>query len=346
MNKISQLLDEKFVFDYLSKKLLPIYSDFQKIKKIRIIPHKDNIWHETYHVVLEFKTSFLGKDGKVRTLPIFCSAHSDEPRKNVYDSLRFLWNNSFGKGYLSIPHPLFFSKYFNATFYRGVNGYNLYYYICNKDFGVIEDMAMKFAKWLVKLHNIKTKKNFNPINSRIETVYPGIEHILNRIKKDYPKYAQIYNKSYKIINNNERSFLNSAKDRWLIHGDAHPENVIKMSPKKIGVIDFTDFCLSDFARDLGTFTQQLDYMIMRKIGDQKYADKVKKIFLDNYFSNSKEKNTKEAQARIKNYYNWTAMRTATFFLIKSGSEPERAAPLIKKIESNINFNKNAGVISS
>ena len=335
MNKIRQLLDEEFIFDYLSKKLLPLYSDFEKIKKIKIIRHKDNIWHETYHVVFEFRTSFLGKDGKIRILPIFCSAHSDEPRKNVYDSLRFLWDNDFGKGYLSIPHPLFFSKYFSATFYRGVNGHNLYYYIRNKDLSSIEDIIVKFSKWLVKLHNIKTKKNFNPVNSRIETVYPGIEHILERIKNDYPKYGQTYKKIYDIINNNEKIFLNGARDRWLIHGDAHPENVIKMSPKKIGVIDFTDLCLSDFTRDLGTFTQQLDYMIMRKMDNQTYANKVKKIFLDNYFINSKEKHTKETQARIKNYYNWTAMRTATFFLIKSGPEPNRAKPLIMEVEKNI-----------
>ncbi|MEA1963280.1 MAG: phosphotransferase [Patescibacteria group bacterium] len=339
MNKIRRLLDEEFVFDYLSKKLLPIYSDFEKIKKIKIIQHKDNIWHGAYHVVFEFKISFSGKDKKVRTLPIFCSAHSDEPRKNVYDSLSFLWNNDFDKGYLSIPYPLFFSKYFNATFYRGVSGHNLYYYIRNKEFEVIEDVVVKFAKWLVKLHNIKTKKNFNPINSRVKTVYPGIEHILKRIKKDYPKYGQIYKKIYGIINNNEKVFLNSVKDRWLIHGDAHPENVIKMSLKKIGVIDFTDLCLSDFARDLGSFTQQLDYMMMRKINNQKYADKVKKIFLDNYFINSKEKNTKEVQARIKNYYNWTAMRTITFFLIKSGPEPQRAAPLIGEVMKNIGIVK-------
>ena len=335
MNKIRQLLDEKFVFDYLSKKLLPFYSDFQKIKKIKIIRHKDNIWHTTYHVVFEFKTSFLAKDGKIKTLPIFCSAHSDEPRKNVYDSLHFLWDNGFSKGYLSIPHPLFFSKCFNATFYRGVNGHNLYHYIRNKDLVAIEDIVVKFAKWLVKLHNIKTKKSFNPINSRIETVYPGIEHILERVQRDYPKYGQTYKKIYGIINNNEKIFLNGTRNRWLIHGDAHPENVIKMSPKKIGVIDFTDLCLSDFARDLGSFTQQLDFMIVRKMDNQTYANKVKKIFLDNYFINSKEKYTDEVQARINNYYNWTAMRTATFFLIKSGPEPNRAKPLIMEVEKNI-----------
>ena len=335
MNKILQLLNEEFVFDYLSKELLPLYSDFKKIKKIKIIQHKDNIWHTTYHVVLEFKTSFLCKDGKVKTLPIFCSAHSDEPRKNVYDSLHFLWDNSFSKGYLSIPHPLFFSKYFNATFYRGVNGYNLYCYIRDKDLAAVKDIVIKFAKWLVKLHNIKTKKNFNPINSRIETVYPGVGHILTRIKKDYPKYEQIYKDIYKNIVNNENLFLNGLKKKWLIHGDAHPENVIKMSPRKIGVIDFTDLCLSDFARDLGSFTQQLDYMIMRKMDNQKYANKIKKIFLNNYFLNSKEKHTDEVQARINNYYNWTAMRTATFFLIKSGPEPKRAAPLIENVRKNI-----------
>jgi hypothetical protein len=49
-----------------------------------------------------------------------------------------------------------------------------------------------------------------------------------------------------------------------------------MSDKKIAVIDFTDICLSDFARDLGTFIQQLEFMANRKIGDHEYTEKIKK----------------------------------------------------------------------
>ena len=178
-------------------------------------------------------------------------------------------------------------------------------------------------------------KNFNRINSRIETVFPGVEHIFQRIEEKYPHYLNFTKNIYKKLIQTEKDFLSSTNQRWLVHGDAHPENVIKMSPRKIGVIDFTDLCLSDFARDLGSFTQQIDFMCMRKISNRKYVEKIKKIFLDNYFANSRIESSEEVQSRINNYYNWTAMRTATFFLIKSNPEPKRAVQLIKEVKKNI-----------
>ena len=112
MNIILQLSDEKFVIELFKKKVLPLYPDFSSIKKIKILFHKNHVWESTYHVVYEFKTTFVTNDKKQKELPIFCSAHSDEPRKNVYDSLKFLWEHGFGNSYLTIPHPLFYSDEF------------------------------------------------------------------------------------------------------------------------------------------------------------------------------------------------------------------------------------------
>lgn len=340
MGTIRDLFNENKVIELFKKKVLPLYSDFSDIKKIKIIPHKDYVWENSYHIVLEFATTFQTKEGKIKKLSIFCSGHSEEPRKNVYDALEYLWNNGFSKGYLTIPHPLFYSKKYRAIFYRGVKGKNLYRYIRKKDFENIEMITPKAAAWFAKLHNlsIENAKNYNPLNSKIETVIPGVPHILERIEEDYPEYLEAFKKLYKEFTKKENSFLSSSRKRWLVHGDAHPENVIKMGQRKIGVIDFTDLCLSDFARDVGTFLQQLEFMIMRKIGDQKYAEKMKKIFLENYLVNATINIDKEEFKRIDNYYNWTAIRTATFFLLKHNAEPERAYPIIKKVCKNLNIN--------
>jgi len=333
MNKILQLFDEKYVVGLLAEKVLPLYPDFKEVKSVKIRAYKKNIWEHTYHVVIEFKTIFLNKKNKPTELPIFCSAHSEEPRKNVYDSLKFLWGHGFGKGKLSIPHPLFYSDYFKGTFYRGVEGRNLYQFIREDNKKEIESIVPKAAAWFAKLHGIDTKeaRNFNKENSRIETVFPGIEHILWRIEEDYPQYIAAYKEIYKIVNKREKKFLASTKKHWLVHGDAHPENIIKMRPRKIAVIDFTDLCLSDFTRDIGAFLQQLEFMTIRKIGDKQYSEKIKKIFLDSYFANSKIKLNKEIESRIDNYYYWTAMRTATYFLIKDKPEPERSHPVICQV---------------
>lgn len=338
MNKILQLFDDKYVLDMLSRKVLPLYPDFKEVKKVKIHAYKENIWEHTYHVVVEFRTTFVTKEGKKKRLPIICSAHSDEPRKNVHDSLDFLWKKGFSKGYLTIPHPLFYSDYFNGTFYRGVEGRNLYHYIREQDLGEIENIVMKAARWFAKLHSIKEAKNFNVENSRIKTVFPGIPHIINRMKHDYPEYVTFYSEMYDVFTKKEEAFLNRTKDRWLVHGDAHPENIIKMGKHKIAAIDFTDLCLTDFARDLGAFLQQLEYMCGRKISDNKYPAKVKEIFLHEYFKHAKGvKLTEEVQDRISTYYYWTAMRTATHFLMKSGPEPGRAIPILEQISDKFNI---------
>ncbi len=337
MNYISNLFDEKFIIQLFENKVLPLYSDFTGIKKIKIIPHKKHIWEHTYHVVVEFKTSFIARGGKIKELSIFCSAHSSEPRKNVYDALKFLWEHNFGSGYLTIPHPLFYSEEFRGTFYRGAKGRNLYKFIREKNFAEIDSITAKAAAWFAKLHRtpIKNARNFNKVNSRIETVVPGIGHILGKIKERHEESFMDYEKIYGILINNEKKFLESTEKRWLTHGDAHPENVIKVGAKKIAVIDFTDLCLSDFARDIGSFLQQIEYMCGRKIGDPAYSEKIKKIFLDNYLLNAKIELDQGLQKRIDSYYNWTAIRTSTFFLLKSEPEPERARLLLDKISKRL-----------
>jgi len=337
MNKIYQLLDEKYVKTYLAERILPQYPEFVEIVKIKIKPWKKHIWHQTYHAVIEFSVSFKNSKGQIKVLPIFCSAHSDEPRKNVYDSLKFLWSHGFGKGFLTIPHPLYYSNYFRGTFYEGVEGQHLYYYIRENNFSVIEKMVVQTAKWFSKLHALKVDnvKNFNEENSRIRTVFPGVAHIHERIKKEYSRHYNFYLKSYDIFIKNEEDFLASSPKRWMVHGDAHPENVIRMGENKIGVIDFTDLCLSDFARDLGTFLQQLSFMCNRKIKDQSYSQKVGEIFLHSYFAVSREKYNDAVQKRIDNYYNWTSMRTATYFLLKHDAEPQRATLLIEEVRKKL-----------
>ncbi|NCD00754.1 aminoglycoside phosphotransferase family protein [bacterium] len=340
MNKIEKLLDENFVKKYFEEKLLPLYQGFKKIEEIEILPHKKMIWPESYHVVFEFRTKFSDKKGEEVVLPIFCSGHSHEKRENVFSSLKFLWDKGFSKGDLSIPKPLFFDKEFNATFYRGVLGKNLYKYIKEKDFENIEKIIAKSAKWFAKLHNLEVDDSISPdiinsVNGRIETVVPGKAHVINSIKEKHPEFLDIYKKSYDYFIEQENSFLNKIEKRWFIHGDAHPENIIKMGKKKIAVIDFTDLSLSDFARDIGCFLQQVEYMSNKKIEDPKYSEKLQKIFLDNYFKRAKIDLDLGLKQRISNYYYWTSIRTASYLLIGTYYNPERGKMLLEDIDKGL-----------
>ena len=335
-NKARNLLDNKFMLGYLRAKVLPLYSQFSSIENIEIISHKELIWPGTaYHVVIEYKTIFKDIKGNETILPIFCSAHWEEPRINVYTSLRYLWDHGFNEPSLAIPHPLFYSRQFRGIFYEGVEGLNLYRFIRESDIEEVEKIIPKAAKWFAKLHHqtsVKTAKNFNKQNSRIKTVVPGVKHVLFDIEKKYPEYLEFYKKAYSVFIQKEEEFLKNNNKLYLVHGDAHPENIIKIDDKKIGVIDFTDLCLSDFARDLGSFSQQLNYMCRRKIKDLDFSKRIVKLFLDKYAEYAKIEIDDKLQERIDNYYHWTMMRTATFFLIKHNPEPERGKDLIEKLK--------------
>jgi len=339
MNKINNLLDKKFVFDLFKKEILPKYAEFSDIKEIKTRLIKDNIWVSTYHVVIEYQTTFINSEKKLETLPIYCTAHSDEPRLNSFEALSFLWQNGFNKGNLAIPKPLFYSPDFKAFFYQGISGENLYQYIRRKDENTIESVVVKVAAWFAKLHHLgalaKAAKNFNPLNSRIETIIPGMAQALTKVKNSQPRYFEICRRVYEIINQEEKDFFASTKKLWLIHGDAHPENVIIINKNKIGVIDFTDICLADYARDLGTFLQQLEFMMLHKIENQLEVEKIKQLFLNSYCKNAKITLDDDIKKRINNYYNWASLRTAIFFLLKDKAEPERAHGLLIKTSQNL-----------
>lgn len=339
MNKILYFLDQQFVLDLFNKEVLPLYPEFSAVKTIKINLIKNNIWTSTYHVVIEYQTVFTSHNNKLETRPIYCTAHSDEPRLNSFEALTFLWQNGFNRGNLTIPRPLFYSPDFNGFFYEGISGQNLYQYIRQKDLSAVESIVVKAAAWFSKLHHLSATaakaKNFNPLNSLIETIIPGMAHALTKVKTLEPRYFEICRQAYEIINQAEKNFLVSTERRWLIHGDAHPENIISIDKNKIGVIDFTDICLADYARDLGTFLQQLEFMMLRKIDGQPLIEKSKRLFLNSYLKNAKITLDDNLQKRINNYYNWTALRTAIFFLLKDKAEPERAHGLLIKISRDL-----------
>jgi len=339
MNIIHQLYDEKFILQYLKKRVLASYPDFVRIKKINIHGVKNYIWESTYHVVVSYETWFVDQAGNTKRLQLYCSAHSDEQRKNVYDALKFLWSRNFSRGNLTIPHPLFYSQRFKGVFYRGIKGNNLYHYIKEKNIDEVNKITVLAAKWLVKLHRLDTKgaRNFNKKNSLIETTVPGAKHWLESIRQKQPDFYEIARDIFNIINKEEKQFLKMHQQRWLIHGDAHPENIIKISEKKIGVIDFTDMCLADFARDLGSFLQQIEYMMYRNSFAEQEKIKTKKIFLDAYLTARGLTMTDDLAQRIQTYYNWATMRTVILFLVKEHPEPERAQFLLNQLKKNLNI---------
>ncbi len=342
MSKILQLFDQKFALDLLKQKALPLYSDYQDIKGVEIKAYKKMIWDDRYHVVIEFKTNFIKTNSEEELISIFCSAHHEEPRKNVYSALKYLWDKGFPGEGVDLPRPLFFSDEFNGVFYQGIQGDNLYQYIKRKDLAVVEKMVVQTAKMFAKLHQLPTspEANFNPINSRIETSVPGVQVIYQKMTEHYGEdnqYNPVLKKMYDYFIAQEEKFMADNQQRYLIHGDAHSENVIRTGENQIGLIDFTDICLGDFARDLGTFLQQFEYKMILKVMDQKKTQELKKLFLNTYLETTGIELNNDLQKRIDLYYNWTAIRSAVFLFLKHDNDPSGGEALFQAVKTKLNL---------
>ncbi len=340
MNKILSLFDEAFVTDLFTREVLPHYPAFSSISRVLIKPYKNLVWETTYHVVIGFSVYFLKPTGEEIKIPIVCSAHSEEPRANIYQALKYLRAVDFPTKIIDIPDPLFYSDYFRGTFYRGLKGEDLLYHIQKKEWKTVDRIVRAAARLFARLHSlpIDESANFNPLSSRIATVIPGVKRILEEIASRYQgKYQADLQKIYNFFIAQEEKHFSHGGEVAIIHGDAHPENIIVTSAKRLGLIDFTDMCLSDPARDLGGFLQQLEYKIRTKTGDEDRAQEMKKLFLNTYLTAAGRESSADLEERIRLYYNWTAIRTATFWFLKFGHNEERAEGLLNKVKSDLSL---------
>ncbi len=336
MNKIKQLFEADFVRDLFKRKVLPLYPDTVDFGKIKINYYKKLIWKTTYHVVLDFLVEFKLKNSNIRKTHIVCSAHSNESRDIAFGVLEYLWRRRLGKGVV-LPRPLFYCPDFRGFFYRALEGKDLFHFIQKKDKDKVVDLTTKAGIMFARLHRLPLKNSLPKLdkkNNRIATVIPGIKKIVSEIRRRYgEKMEKTISRPYYDCINFEEEFFKKNPKLCLIHGDAHTENIIRVSKHKVGVIDFTDFALADYARDVGTFMQQLAYKL--EIGfyhDYQFIVSMKKLFLTEYLKESGQELTEDLQKRLNNYYVWTALRTAAYWLLKSNPEPERAVAIFAELE--------------
>ena len=340
MNKILSLFDEAFVVDYLSQKLLPLYPDLKEIVSVKIKPYKKMIWTETYHVVISFNIQVLNNNNEVENLFLVCSAHSSEPREIVFKVLTFLWQQGLGADWIDIPQPLFFSEEFRGVFYSGLKGENILKKVKLGEEEAFEKIKLA-GRLFAQLHSLPITNipEFNKQGAKIETVVPGVPAILQAISS---RYKGAYDEKLKFLYNyfttKEEEFCGDAKNKALIHGDAHLENLIDTGPGRLGLIDFADFCISDFARDLGTFLQQLEHRLVKAadgLRDTSKEKEMKNIFLSEYLKCRNILLDDNLRKRIKLYHDWTMLRTATYFLLKQDPEIHRGESMLEKVFVNV-----------
>lgn len=337
-NKILDLFDERTILEIFNETILPLYPDFSAIDSVVINPKKNNVWSETYHVVIEYITRFVGPDGRRAEKSIFATAHDSEPRNVVFNNLKLLADNGFIDDEPISPRPLFHSPLYNATFYEGISGHTLYHYLRSDNRQEVISHLPAVASWFARLHSLDiTAPGFTMNVQTVDLVVPGLEKVLQKINERSPHLLPIFESIYSEMISKEKKSIADKSNLRIIHGDAHAENVIITKNGQVAVIDFTDMTLSDFARDIGSFLQQLEFKIMNISTDASFAEQAKNLFLSNYIENAKIELTDDLAARIATYHAFTAMRTATYFLVKHDPAPHRSLPLILQAAAKLNL---------
>lgn len=272
-----------------------------------------------YHVILRFDAEGFGD------LAVFMTAHSQEDRASAYQALLFL-DQRFPRGNdLFLARPLLYDKDLNAFFYLGLRGGRLLELIgtASPDLPAV---LSELARWLARLHGIVAgaEANFNAVNSRIATVVPGPDYFLEKIGRLFPQYRDRIKVLFFKLTEAEEKSLSNLDRLYLIHGDLHPENVIINAPAGLlTVIDYTDACLSDWARDLGNFIYQFDFM-SRGYLDKGRVTRLSNLFLKEYFAAAGIKDDASAKRRLNLYQSWAALRATIYFLVKVMPEEKNA----------------------
>lgn len=332
------LLDQNSLITLFQKKISKKIIGHKKINYIAIRVFKQKIGKTSFfHIVARYTLYFKNK--KAKPLSVFCNANSKESRKGAFLALQHLWKNNLASNKLGLPQPLFYNQRLKAMFYLEATGENFYQYMVNPKtpFSQLKKIAGLTGIWLARLHSLPTKgvKNFNPIQSKIATVIPGPAHFLKLINKKHYKYPSYYRQTKELfekITELEKKLI-SKTDKYIIHGDFHPENVVYDHRKDVlSVIDFTDCCLSHYMRDLGNFYQQLGYMVKNTLPKTKIKQ-LQKIFINAYLKEGKIKFNAEDKKKFELYKAWTALRSAIFFLTITTFDRPRADALFEETKS-------------
>lgn len=323
--KIDKLFNPADAFVYLRDKV-PSFCQEYNLDSLSASFIKKNLdpAKNYYHVIARYESEPLGEQA------IFMTAHSQEDRAKAYSALLFLSEHGFARRDLFLPRPLFYDRELNAFFYLGIKGDNLLAAIKSTP-DELDIWLPKVSRWAAELHNIpiSSDNNFNAPNSRIATAIPGPDYFLNKIAQTFPDFLPEVKDIFSRLSGLEDKNLKNLERPYLIHGDLHPENVIvNRQSKSLTVIDYTDISLSDWARDIGTFIYQFDFMARGFLRSGE-AGRLNNLFLQGYFAAAGRPEDENITRRLNLYKSWAALRATIYFLVKGFPEENNASQTLK-----------------
>ena len=226
-------------------------------------------------------TLYFGKNEKVIRGKI--SKYQDTPLRE-WRVLSWLKKNNLK----NISQPLYYYRLLNLFFYRESPGISFEKILSQHKIEKLIMFTPKIVQWLKRLHKIPIKENILPVVTWKEELKERRQwHFL--VRKCAPSF---YNDYRKLLKKHLELRKRIILSKNIIHGDFHWGNILcqnlNISNKKrlnFTVIDFGSSLYGDSLEDVGGFLAQTDSMFRYYAPNfLDKAEKIKKIFLKEYFS--------------------------------------------------------------
>jgi len=322
--KTHLIFDQTYLKNLLSRAL-----KVKRFKKISIYPVKVRLTPTFEHVVLAVKARL--PSGK--TFGLYAMGHSSGIKKNLYHILKFL-KARVDKTGLDVPEPLVYDPKTKSIVYKELNGPNLYALLEKKKTGLLP-IFRQFGTSMAKMHSLTPSKILKPHNLDMRELDPS--NILADIKKRNKSLYMRINKAKSRLSHAKAKLLKSKRDRVVVHGDLHPENVIILNHDyknpKLGMIDVENASLDEREYDLGSFLEQVEIMAT-PFYKKSQIQSFQRAFLNAYLEQAKLKPDASMEKQINLYKAFFGLK-ATIFYFRLGWH-KKLEKILKRVEKHLN----------
>ncbi|PIZ98508.1 MAG: hypothetical protein COX77_04275 [Candidatus Komeilibacteria bacterium CG_4_10_14_0_2_um_filter_37_10] len=314
----SKIFDQQFAWDYWQKNLAKVPAATRLVKIEQKI-FKKKIGHFNISGVIRYRLYFINRDGQEENCDYFFSASTDNNRYQSYLLMKHLARANFGSKIVVVATAVDYLKTQQCLIYRGVPGETMHELLLS-DAANKTALIKLAAQWLKYWHQLSSAdyQDIDLANGYLYLSSPQASRSCYLLAETFPRWGKIAKELITRQVYYEKKFWPRKKS--IVHGDYQLENLIINSDRNsAGMVDLTDVVIGNPYRDLGTFIQQLGFML-RLYHPKQQIYNWKRIFLEEYFGCPYEQIKITDFQQINLYQSWTAWRSALYIFLMKGAK--------------------------
>jgi aminoglycoside phosphotransferase (APT) family kinase protein len=244
-----------------------------------------------------------------------------------FEAMQLLWEAGFGLDErFRIPRPVQHFADLGLILQGKAVGSKLRSYVGRGNDGSLSYVRMA-GLWLAKLHNLKVP---SPQMCTYVNEIASLRMFVAALTADQPNLAAELQQRAAIVEHAFAGFQHVPAT--IVHGDFHPDHIF-VGRDFITVIDFERFCVTDPARDLGSFIAHMRTMACLSGRSCHAANREADAFLESYFNAVPLIQRAEMVRRIGPYVALAAFEALYYVasVLKVG-DPDRIAMYLKCLQ--------------